>query len=787
MGIFTQWLSTVNIAGKMYANLYAPDAGFGLSGFALNGGANTTKRAETLQEFPIRAGSSTIRFYFEGAQLNWGTSAGMSDLQTSVSVQRMVGGEESGPYETLLTDQAVVKGLSYLSPAYVRTVSSGEGLNIDCWVSAVESGKYISGTQQQRLPRLGAVGNTLTFSGDGSVATPLNTEIAFCPGLILGKTRARGLALMGHSRTTAIHNFGQSGTGIAADTLGVAFGSAGLGGSLLSAWLSTANWDLGLYMGRTMVILGMINAINNFAANTNPDVLAITTTAIPTGTGTGFTTSMADQLRYVLRRYKALGLKCYVLTESYPGGSNTARQLECWHYWNEWLVGGGAAAYYGALLDGVIDSRPYFADTPYIDGVPLSPTDAGGRSSTDIHANYDEEGEAVAAYFGSGGAGESALVADENSLVETFSELFHGAQTTPGAGGALPSGWVEWFHSSEAARLGLNGTGALRVVSPTTRNTYAICTTALGGSDDNKTFVVRAFSAPWVAQVDGQGLGIYLHSTPSSTSDNSTHAAGTAREGYYLRFSNTGTQLNVNRLRYNSVNDQSTYSIASSSISNVTGYAGQAMAAGDILSVEVTRTFDPGTGNNTFDVLVYKNGILLTVTSGLSTWTDTVTTPPYQGNLYLGIGTTGNTITTHTSGSATWDAVQAANYDATVISTVSGPTTVYVPRGGSEPVEVLVMQSAPTVGAAVGVTVTASVSGLAGATVGAAATTGVDGVGRFSDGAALTIPDSLPVGATGTITFVCIGISETVNIEVIESSGAGSGSASVPILGGRIL
>lgn len=784
MGIETQWLATVNIAGRIYANLHAPDSGFGLTGFSANGGANTTKRAETLQDFPIRAGSPTIRFYFEGAELNWGTSSGMSDLQTSVAVQRRVGGAASGSYATLLTDATITKGQSHLTSSYVRTVSAGEEIRVDCWVAATESGKYISGTQQQRLPRLGAIGNTLTFSGDGSVATSYGTEIAFCPGLILGKTRARGLFLMGHSRTTAIHNFGQSGTGIAADTLEVPFASAGLGGSLLTAWTSSANWDIALYAGRTVVVLGMINAVNNFVNNANMD--GFTTTAIPTATGTGFTTSMADQLRYVLRRYKALGLKTYVLTESYPGGSNTARQLEVWHYWNEWLVGGSAETYLGDLLDGVIDSRPKFAATPYIDGVPLSPTDAGGRSSTGIHANYDEEAEAVAEYFGSGGAGESALQADSNSLVEVVSELFHGAATTAGAGGALPSGWVEWFHTSEAARLSLNGTGALKVTSPTTKNTYAICTTAIGGSDAAKTFVVRAFSAPWVAQTDGQGLGIYLHASSSSTSDNSTHAAGTAREGYYLRFSNTTTQLNVNRQRYNSVDDQGTYSVASSVISNVTGYAGQALAAGDILSVEITRTYDAGTGNNTFAVLVYRNGLLLTVTSGLSTWTDTVTTPTYQGDMYLGIGTAGNTATTHTSGSATWDAVQVANYDATVIDTVTGPATAYVARGGSEPIEVSVTQSAPTVGPAVGVTVTASVASLTGATIGSAATTDGTGVARFSEGNALTIPDSLAVGETGTVTFVCGGISEDVAAEVIENAGTGTGSGTYSIFGGII-
>ena len=777
MGIFTQWLELKQIAGQCMANAGTPD-----DGNAIMGGT-TVSRAETLQDFPIRAGASAIRLLFENARINFGTTANQADMETSANAQRRISGTGSGSFVSLASAVSVPKGVTVLTDPVSLTVSAGEELTVACYGKSMTSGKYMSATRQLIARGLGAVGDTLTFDGTGAVSGDYFQDDGWSPGLILGKTRAKGLGAFGHSLVVARLNFGFSGACIGADRLGIPFAAFGLGGSLLTAWNSSANFDIAALIGRNLIIHGMVNATNNFANDATLN--AITGSSIPTYSGGTWTTSMADQLRDKVRRIAAFGIRVFVVTENFPGTAASARKLETWHYWNEWLVS-SAAAYCGAALAGVIDTRPYFADTPYINGIPLAST-ADGPASDDIHSNWEHFGSAIEDAFKSGGTFNSYLTPDENNLVEANVETFYGASATPGAAGALPSGWSEWYYSpTESPRLAINGTGALKVVSPTTKTTYAIWNTAIGGSDASKTCVIRAVSAPWVAQTDGQGLGIHLHSVGGTVVDNTTHAAGGAREGYYIRISNTTTQLNVNRQRFNSVNDQATYGVASSVISNVTGYAGNALAAGDILSVEVTRTYDAGTGNNTFTVLVYKNGILLTPSSGLSTWTDTVTTAPFRGNLYPSVGTAGNTATTHTNNAATWDYVQFGNYDATVIDTVTGPATAYVARGGSEPVEVTVTQSAPTVGPAVGVTVTASLTSLTGATIGSSATTDGTGVARFSEGSALTIPDSLAVGDTGTITFVCGGVSETTPVEVIENAGSGTGGGARSIFGGYL-
>ncbi len=765
MAIKTGWLQTTQIAAWGALNCFTPD-----DGFARTGG-NTTRRAQTKQRFPIRAGSSTLRFLFVGMTPPWTVDANQSDMLTSLSVQRWVSGAASGSFTTAFTNVTVPKGYTYLSDPLNLTVTAGEELMVNCWGAASESGRYISGTMQQRPPDLGSIGDSLTFDSTGAtLLTDYDDDIAWCPGAILGESRAQSLSLISHSLGVAIHNEGDSGPSLAADALGVAHCGFGQGGALLTQFDSTTAFDMFLLMGRQAIIFGMINALNNFAANANMD--GYTGSAIATATGTGQTTSLADQFRYIARRLSALGCNVYCITENYPGQGATARHLEVWHAWNEYATDGSLATYCGSILTGVIDSRPYFAAQPYQDGVPLSPTDSGGRDSTDIHANYAEFGEAVEAYFGPGGAGESALVADTNNLVESYFELFHGPAGTPGAAGALPTGWVEWYYTTDAARLAINGTGAIKVVSPNTRITHAIQTTALVGTDAAKTFVVRCYSAPWVTQSDNQGLHIGLYDSASTTVDSDTRS-GFNHAGYSFRFYNESGQLKLYSQRFNS----ETNGGGNSNAQVATIGSGQALASGDILTVEITRTLSGG--NNSFVVLVYRNGVLLNGSG--TTVSDSTTPAAYQGALYLSIGTAGNTATTHTNNAATWDAVRTAVYDATVIDDLTGPATLYVVKGGSSPVDIAVTQSAPTAGPAVGVVVTTSISGLSGATIGSAATTDGTGSARLAEGNAFAIPDTLAVGTTGTLTVTCGGVSVDIPVEVIEEAGAGGGVTGVVV------
>jgi hypothetical protein len=776
MSIFRNGLRTINILGKAASNFYAPG-----DGWSVMGAVDTHERGTIVMDFPVRAGSSTIAAWFEGGLINFGTSPGdTGDILTSLSVRRYVGGVASGSYTNVCTNATVKEGQTYTSAPINLTVTAGETLRVDCW-GAAEVGKFLPGTQQANPPALGETGDTLVFTGDGSANDAISDgTFVWIWGMGLGKSRAEAMAAVGHSMIPATHNKGDSAQSLAADALEVPYCGFGAGGSLPDALDDDGDWDQILVMGQRVLIQWMVNACNNFAGNATLD--AITGSAIPTYSGGVWTTSMAALLERVLKRYVALGCKCYVCTENYPGdGANptaTARRLHVWNQWNEWLVNSGPT-YYGYLLEGVIDTRPAFATQPYEAGVPVS----GG--STDIHSNYAFAATEIEAAFSSGGAFEDAFTPDNNNYVEAFYQLFHGVSGTPGAAGALPTGWAEWYFTTEAPRLAVNGKSCLRVVSPTTKTTYAICDTPVGGSNATVEFTVSAYSTVWTAQSNNQGLHIGLHATSGATVNNNS-AASFHREGYSFTWSNNGSDLRLHFRRYNPNAIQTSEGLGLTAVNQVRTMTGLAIAAGEVLTVHITRTYTGG--NNAFTFLTYVDGALI------DTWTNTDTTISanaavqalYDGLLYVSLGTAGDTSTTHTNGTATWDAIRAYNYDATVIAALAGPATLYVVQGGSSPVDVDVTQSAPTAGAAVGVVVTTSLAGLTGATIGSAETTDGAGTARFSGGNALSIPDTLAVGTTGTLTVTCGGVSEDIPVEVIAEAGSGSGGGARVIFGGYL-
>jgi hypothetical protein len=755
MPIFTQWFERKNVAGKMYGQVFFPDQGFGITGYSANGNANTTKRAETLQDFPVRASVSSVQPYYENATLNYGTTAGASDITTSVSAQKRVGGVAVGGYTNLTTTLAIPKGRNALGAVTALTLGFGDTLRLDSYVEATESGKYISGTRQQRTPLLGAIGNSLTATLDGSVNGAMTAEIAWCPSAILGITRTKGLVAFGHSLVPLIENLGESGPSIAADTLLCPFVGIGRGGSTPAAWNSSGNYELAALSAKNMLVLAMINLTNQMAGTASMD--GFTGTAVATATGAGWTISLADTLRGPLQRFRALGLKIYLLTENYPGAAAGARGLAVWDGWNSWLVA-SAMTYYSGLIDGVIDTRPYFASTPYINGVPLP------GASDDIHGNPTQIAAGIAAYFQ--GAGAAAMVADSNSYVEVISEPFYGAATSTGT---LLTGWSEWVNGFTGATryLKLDGFGRVVTQSGLTYTTYALNTAALlQGSNSTKEFVVRAVSAPWVSSSDAQGLHIGLHATNVLTFGNDV-LSSVSREGYSFRISNSGTYLVLTAGRQNS-NDQGGASVTSLGASSILT---SSMSVGDILTVEITRTLNVS-NNNVFTVILYKNGVQL---GSAGTITDPSTPARYRGGMYLSVGTAGNTVTTPPNGSG-WDFVQAANFDATTISGITGPARLYVSQGGSEPVTVIVSQSSPSVGPAVGQTVSVVLAGLSGGTIGSTATTGAAGDGAFAGGNALAVPAALAVGTIGSATFSCGGQTLAIPVEVVAANSPGGGS-----------
>lgn len=773
--MYTGWTEWGNICGKTACTLYSPDDGFGLTGYSANGNANITKRAETIFYFPIRASSSKLRYIMYNAELNWGTTANQSDLAVSLAAQIRVGGSPSGAYSLGINAVNVLAGTSYISDDHTVTVSSGTELAVDCYVDAYTVGKYCSGTQQHRTPKLGAIGNALVATLDGSVSTNFGNEIAFTAGAVLGLAKTPRFVGLGHSLITAIQNFGDSGPCIGADMLNVPYSCIGRGGSIPTAWSNTADYETIRLLGTRALVLAMVNAINNYAGNANMN--AFTGAAIPTSTGTGQTTSLADVFRNFIRRVAPFGIRIFALTENYPGTGASARQLEVWHYWNEWLVN-NAAAYCGAILTGVIDTRPYFASTPYINGVPLAtpgfndPNPAGD----DIHYNWIRFGTAVFDYFKPGGPGAAYNVADSNNYVQAAYELFQGPSTTPGAT-ALPNNWYEWYYTgSEARRLCVDGVGNLKVVNPTTKSTYALSPTPLGGSNAEKEFVARAVSHRWVAQSDDQGLIMCFHAVPG-TGQTTDIRSGFNREGYFFKFSNNTTNLRMHANRYNSDDTG-----GGNNSFGVTTLTGQALAAGDILTVEITRRLTGG--NNVFTVYIYKNGLLINTGGNPITITDAGTTAKYQGVLYPSIGTGGNTATTHTNNAATWDYFSAANYDATVIDAITA-STIKVPKGGRVAFNATVTQSAPIAGPAAGVLVTTSWPvPEAGISVGANANTDGSGVARFADGSGVTALDSVLVGTTTTLRLTCGGVTADVTVEVVSSCNCTGGGGSI-VVGGN--
>lgn len=767
MSIFTNGLRTVNVLGKAASNLFSPG-----QGRSVMGAVDTHNRGTIVMDFPVRAGSSTIAAWFEGGLINFGTNAFTGDMLTSLSVRRYVGGVGAGSFVNVCTDATVKNGQTYTSAPVNLTVTAGEVLRVDCW-GAAESGKFLPGTQQANPPALGETGPSLVFTGDGSANDAISQgSFVWIWGMGLGKTRAEAMAAVGHSMIPAEHNNGDSAQSLAADALGVPYCGFGAGGSLPDAMANDGDWDQILVMGQRVLIQWMVNACNNFAGDATLD--AITGSAIPTYQGGTWTTSMAALLHRILRRYAALGCRCYVCTENYPGpvdGNTTLtnRRLHVWHQWNEWLVNSGPA-YYGSLLTGVIDTRPGFATQPYESGVPVS----GG--STGIHSNYALAATRITAYFSSGGAGESAFVPGNNNYVEAFYQLFHGVSGTPGAAGALPSGWTEWYFTGESPRLAVNGKSCLKVVSPTTKTTYAICDTPVGGSNAAVEFTVSAYSTVWTAQSNNQGLHIGLHAT-SGAAVNNNSAASFHHEGYSFTWSNNGADLRLHFRRYNPNAIQTSEGLTLLPVNQVRTMAGLAIAAGQVLSVHITRTYVGG--NNVFTFLTYVDGALI------DTWTNTDTTISanaavqalYDGLLYVSLGTAGDTSTTHTNGSPTWDAIRTYNYDATVIDDITGPALIRAPRGGSVAVDLDVTQSAPTAGAAVGVVVTTNLTGLAGAAIGSAATTDGTGTARLSEGNALSIPDTLPADTEGVLEVTCGGVTVQIPVLVVEDVGTGGGGA----------
>lgn len=770
MSIFVQHQEWQNAISDAFVQMFTVGDGVGMPG-------GSVKRHETKQKFNVWASGGKVRTYFENAKLNYVAAADGSDVLTSLAVRREVGGTEVGSYSTLQSGITVTKGLGLLSGEITYTINSGEKLLVDCHGQALESGRFMPGTRQLLDPAVGAAGDTLAPTLDGSVSTVYGNNITgWCPGLVMVKTRTPCMSVFGHSLTVARNNFGKSGMTLAANLLGIPCSTFGSGGSKPDAWASNANFEIAAFMGRVMIGFAMVNATNAFAANTAPEIASVTGAAVATATGTGQPVSMADMLRGPLRRFAALGIRIYLITESFPGEGNTQqetdRKIAVWAGWNEWLVTQGAA-YYGSIVAGIIDARPYIVQQPYADGVPVA------GASTDLHANWTQYRDCIYDHFKPGGAYASALTPATNSYVQSFIEPFYGPAGTPGAAGALPSGWVEWKHNTDSDRLTIDGYGRIKVVNPNTRITHAICTTPLVGSNAAKEFVVRCVSAPWVTQVDHQGLHIGLYDSASTAVNNDTRS-GFNHAGYSFRLSVQSGDLKVNYQRFtNETNGGGNFGAQIATVGS-----GQALAAGDILTVQITRTLV--SGNNVFSLLVYRNGVLINTGGNPITFTDSATPAIYQDALYLSVGTAGNTITVHTPNAATWDLASGSVFDATQISQLTGPATLYVPRGGTEPVDILVEQSAPTPGPAVGFPTTAGVSGITGAAVGASSTTDGQGIARYSQTEGVSVPDSAQVGDTGTLTVSAGGVSVQIPIEVVESSGDGSGGGARTIFGGYL-
>ncbi len=777
MSIFTQGYQTGNIARKMAANLFPPGAGWDIYG-----DVDTHARGASLMDYPLCAGAAAISLFFNNALINRATDADMSDILTSVSVKRSVSGAQ---FATVVENVTVKKDRTYTSAPYTITVNAGESLRVNCWGAASEGGKTISGVRQPISPGLGKTGASLTFSADATgVDTVLDSgTMVWTPAMILAKARVVRTAGQGHSVTTAVHNEGDSPQSLAADALDVPYSCVGQGGGVFDAWDDNAFHDQALLMGDVYLLLGQINACNNLAAYTVGSQLS-TPTAIATFSDGTYTKSLADQLGDILKALCAMGVRCYALTEGYPGTVSGNQALSdyrrvIWAGRNDWM-GNKGPAYYGALLSGVIDTRATFATQPYVDGVPVS------GAVFDIHGNYAQMSTAVIAYFSVGGAGEGALTPQSNSYVEAFYTLFEGGNETPGTAGALPTGWTEWYYSpTESARLATNGYGHLKVVSPTTKTTFAICDTAVGGSNAEVEFAGKFISAPWVAQSNNQGLHIGFHAISGATVSDNTRA-GFHHEGYSLTFSNNGADLRMHLKRYNSSAIQSSEGLAQLPVNQVNTMEGLAISAGQRLSVWVRRRLI--SGNNRFDVMTYVDGTLI------DTWDYTDTTVSanpavsalYTGQLYVSVGTAGDTSTTHSSGARTWDAARLYDYDATVIDTVEGPAVVYVPLGGAVAVDVEVAQSAPTAGPASGVVVTTTLVGATGAAIGATATTNAQGVARFSGADALSVPDTFTVGDTFTLQVTCGGVTTALDCEVVETVGDGTGGGARSIFGGYL-
>jgi hypothetical protein len=778
--LFTQGYQTGNIGRKMAANLFPPGAGW-----SIYGAVDTHARGASLMDYPICAGAAQIALFFNNALINRATDADMSDILTSVSVKRSVSGAQ---FATVVENVTVKKNQTHTTAPYTITVNAGETLRVNCWGAASEGGKTISGVRQPISPGLGKTGASLTFSPDATgVDTVLsNSTLVWTLAMLLAKARIVRGAGQGHSLTTAVHNNGDSAQSLLCDSLNVPYSCVGQGGGVFDAWDDNAFHDQALLMGDVYLLLGQINACNNLAAYTVGSQLT-TPTAIATFSDGTYTKSLADQLGDILKALSAMGVRCYALTENYPGpvdgnATLTDYRLVIWDGWNEWLLNSGPA-YYGALLADAIDTRPGFATQPYPAGVPKP------GSGTGIHDNYEEMAAELLTYFSVGGAGEGVFTPQSNSYVEAFYSLFEGGNETPGTATALPDGWSEWFFSTtESARLATNGYGHIKVVGATTKSTYAFCDTAVGGSNAEVEFFGKFISAPWVAQVNNQGLHIGFHATDASGGVGNNTAASFHHEGYSLTYSNDSSgNLRAHLRRYNPNAIQTSQGLPLLPVNQVNTMEGLAIAAGQRLSVVVQRRVI--SGNNRFDILTYIDGELI------DTWSYTDTTISanaavsalYTGQLYVSVGTAGDTSTTHSSGARTWDAVRLYNYDATVIATVAGRGTIYVPLGGSVAVDVDVTQSAPTAGPASGVVVTTTLVDATGAAIGATATTDAQGVARFSGADALSAADTFNVGDTFTLQVTCGGVTADLDCEVVETVGDGTGGGARSIFGGYLL
>ena len=715
--------------------------------FAVIGGT-TADSSNSKTKLTVMAGASTIYPVCNNAALGW-DATNVSPLTASVGVRAYAGSTPQGGGFVQQLNVAIAAGIALILPAMAVAVAPGNLLHAACSVTAGNGAGWVPGVRPFWAPDQAEGGVGLAVSVGGADFAEVSNVMVYTVGMWVAKTNFRGLVFVGHSVPMGVEDGdgGTPGNGWAAGWMqrgAKLLGRPGMtlarGGATLGSYTSTVNYDGAAIAGDCVIIQCGINNTNAMSGDAAISGVSPTVAWTYTNGGLGYTTSLRDQLKALVAHFKGLGCTVLVATENAAGTGASTRTKDFRKYYNQG-VRAEAVSYCGA--DGVIDVSPYI-ETALDSGIPIA------GATDDIHGNHALMAQAIYDAFKPGGTYESLLTADANELDEILVDPFWGAAT---AVGTAPTGWATWNNTATA--IYRDGTGSLSISGGST--TAQCCISQTGISNNSEIWAV---GAPWNASTpSGQGLLVGLYPSAAGGTGGSEVDFSGNRRGYNLRVTSTNAYL------YRHNGGETWFGF----VGHSTAFSGN-----EIPSVRIRRTVVSG-NQILLTVTIYRNGVQV---SQIAT-PDTATPAGWlNATLYPGVGTIGNTATTHPNGRV-WDFVRLSNYNPITVSSVTpSAATIQVKPGDRLGFTATVLQSAPSAGPAVGQDVTAAIAGIAGATVGGLAQTNAEGIATWADGGGIYIPSATAVGSTGTVTLLCGGITATITVQVVAtySSGGGSGS-----------